>query len=159
MSLSIRPVTKDNWRKLAKLKVQEDQHHFVAPNLYSIAESQFGFDEPDDKGHWDMYPFGIYDGEEPVGFLMYGYNFSYPDFQAYIIRLMVDEKHQAKGYGYFGMKTMLETFRTDPRIHAVGISYEPNNEVARKLYERLGFVETGEILDGEVVAVYKIHQV
>ena len=158
MSLSIKPVTKDNWRQLTKPKVNENQTHFVASNVYSIAESQFGQDEPDGKGHWDMYPFGIYDGDTPVGFLMYGYNFLYPDFQAFIIRLMVDENHQAKGYGYFGMKTMLEIFRADPRIHAVGISYEPDNEVARKLYERIGFVETGEIYEGEVVAVYKIHR-
>jgi len=72
--------------------------------------------------------------------------------------LMVDENQQAKGYGYFGMKSMLEIFRADPRVRAVGISYEPNNEVARKLYARIGFVETGEIVDGEVLAVYKIHR-
>ena len=157
MSLSARPVTAKNWRELAKLKVHDDQAHFVASNVYSIAEAQFGDDEPDGS-HWDMYPHGIYDGDTPVGFFMYGYNFSYPKFQAYIIRLMVDENHQAKGYGYFGMKTMLEIFQADPRIHAVGISYEPNNELARKLYERIGFVETGEMLDGEVLAVYKIHR-
>jgi diamine N-acetyltransferase len=69
MSLSAQPVTKDNWRKLANLKVREDQKGFVAPNVYSIAESQFGFDEADGSGHWDMYPFGIYDAETPVGFL------------------------------------------------------------------------------------------
>lgn len=155
MSLSIKPVTKDNWRSLVRLKVRDDQNHFVASNLYSIAESHYGQDEPDGS-HWDLYPFGIYDNETPVGFLMYGYNFDYQEYQAFIIRLMIDENQQAKGYGAFGMKTMLEIFRNDERIRAVGISYEPNNEVARKLYERLGFVETGEILDGEAVAVYRI---
>ncbi len=155
MSLSIKPVTKDNWRSLAKLKVRDDQNHFVASNVYSIAESHYGYDEPDGS-HWDMYPYGIYDNETPVGFLMYGYNFDYQEYQAFIIRLMIDENQQAKGYGAFGMKTMLEIFRNDDRIRAVGISYEPNNEIARKLYERLGFVETGEVLDEEVVAVYKI---
>ncbi|HLF74624.1 MAG TPA: hypothetical protein VI524_09775 [Anaerolineales bacterium] len=43
----VRPVTKDNWNELIELKVREDQTHFVASNLYSIAESQFGYDEPD----------------------------------------------------------------------------------------------------------------
>ncbi len=155
MSLSLRPVTKGNWRTLAKLKVREDQNHFVATNLYSIAESHFGHDESDGS-HWDMHPFGIYDDETPVGFLMYGYNFDDKQYQAFIIRLMIDENQQAKGYGAFGMKEMLKTFRDDERIRAVGISYEPNNEIARKLYERLGFVETGEILQGETVAVYRV---
>jgi len=146
----IRPVTRDNWHALIKLHVREDQQHFVASNLYSIAEAQFGFDY---EGHWDLHPFGIYDENEPVGFLMYGFNFEHPRCQAFILRLMVDEKHQKKGYGHFGMEKMLEAFRTDERIKQVGISYEPYNEVACKLYAGFGFVETGEIVDEEMLAL------
>lgn len=155
MTVSIRPVTKANWRDLVKLQVGEDQTHFVASNVYSIAEAQFGQDEPDGS-HWDMYPFGIYDDGTPVGFLMYGYNFQYPDYEAFILRLMVDEHHQGKGFGKFGMQKMLEIFRSDERIRCVGISYEPNNEGARQLYASLGFVETGKMLEDEVEAVCKL---
>jgi diamine N-acetyltransferase len=151
----IRPVTKDNWRELIKLEVREDQKGFVASNVKSIAESQFGYDEPD-FGHWDFHPFGIYDNNIPVGFLMYGFNFSHPKQQAFIIRLMVDEKFQGKGYGRFGMEKLLEIFRADERIRVVGISYEPENEGARKLYASLGFVEPGEMLEGETLAVLKL---
>ena len=63
----IRPVTRENWKELIRLKVRDDQSHFVDSNLYSIAEAQFG-DEY--EGHWDLQPFGIYDGDTPVGFLM-----------------------------------------------------------------------------------------
>ena len=156
MAPSIRPVTKDNWRALARLKVREDQNRFVASNVYSIAESHYGHDEPDGSGHWEMIPFGIYDDDQPVGFLMYGLNFSNRQYEAFIIRLMVDEKHQGKGYGRFGMQKLLEIFRPDSRIHNVGISYEPDNEVGRKLYASLGFVETGEIHEGEVIAVLNL---
>ena len=151
----IRPVTKDNWRELVKLQVREDQKGFVASNVASIAESQSGYDEPD-FGHWDFHPFGIYDNNIPVGFLMYGFNFSHPKQQAFIIRLMVDEKFQGKGYGRFGMEKLLEIFRADERIRVVGISYEPENEGARKLYANLGFVEPGEMLEGETLAVLKL---
>lgn len=152
----IRPVTKDNWRELTKLTVREDQKHFVASNLFSIAEAQFGFDDPED-GHWDMFPFGIYrDDGAPVGFLMYGYNFAAPRMQAFIIRLMVDENQQGKGYGRFGMNWMLDCFRHENRISKVGISYEPDNEVGRKLYASLGFVETGEMMEGEVLALLQL---
>jgi len=149
----IRPVTKDNWQELIKLKVREDQKHFVASNLYSIAQLQFGDDY---AGHWDLHAFGIYEGDAPVGFFMYGYDFEYPKQQAFIFRLMVDEKYQGKGFGRFAMKKMLEVFHADERIEHVGISYEPENEVARKLYAGLGFVETGEILGEETLAVLKI---
>ena len=149
----IRPVTKDNWHALIDLKVRDDQKGFVASNLYSIAEAQFGDDL---EGHWDMYPYGIYDGDSPVGFLMYGYNFEHPKQQAFIIRLMVDQKFQGKGYGRFGIQKMLEIFRADERVKAVGISYEPENEAARRLYASLGFVEPGEMIEGEVLAVLNL---
>lgn len=149
----IRPVTKDNWNELIKLKVRDDQKNFVASNLYSIAQAQFG-DEY--EGHWDLHPFGIYEGDTPMGFLMYGLNYDHPKQQAYIQRLMVDEKFQGKGFGRFGMEKMLEIFRLDERVKEVSISYEPENEGARKLYASLGFVETGEIMEDEVVAVLNL---
>jgi len=68
MSVTIKPVTAENWRVLIQLKVRKDQSHFVTTNLHSIADAQFGFD---DEGHWINYPFGIDAGEEPVGFLMF----------------------------------------------------------------------------------------
>lgn len=153
MSLSIQPVTKSNWQALTKLEVRADQKNFVAPNVYSILESHYGYDEPDGSGHWDMFPYGIYDGEAPVGFFMYGYNFSNQEFEAFIIRLMVDQSHQGRGYGKFGMQQMLDIFGQDERICNVGISYEPDNEVARKLYASLGFVEPGKMLDDETLAI------
>ena len=155
MPLSVQPVTKKNWRELSNLRVREDQKNFVAPNVYSIAESQFGYDHPQD-GHWDMVPYGIYDSDQPVGFLMIGCNLSHPRIQGFVIRLMVDENQQGKGYGKFGMNWIPDHFRKDERIQRIGISYEPENEVARKLYASLGFVETGEIDHGEVIAELQI---
>jgi diamine N-acetyltransferase len=149
----IRPVTRDNWKALIRLKVREDQTHFVASNLYSIAEAQFG---EDFEGRWDFHPFGIYDGDTPVGFLMYGYNFEHARQQAFILRLMVDLKQQGKGFGRFGMNWMLDCFRQEERIRNVAISYEPENYVARKLYASLGFVETGEMIGEEVLAVLQL---
>ncbi len=153
MSIELRPVTIENWQTLIKLKVREDQQSFVASNVYSIAQAHFGDEH---HGHWDLFPFGIYDGEIPVGFLMYAFNFEYSKHQAYIQRLMVDENFQGKGYGRFGMEAMLKTFRADERIKTVGISYEPTNETGRKLYASLGFIETGEVDDGEVIAQLKL---
>jgi diamine N-acetyltransferase len=146
----IRPVTKENWEALINLKVREDQRDFVASNLHSIAQAQFG---EDFEGYWDLHPFGIFEGDTPVGFFMYGHNFSHPTYQAFIIRLMVDEKYQSHGYGRFGVERMLEIFRNDERIRTVGISYEPENEAARKLYASFGFVETGRMIEGEAEAL------
>ena len=149
----IRPVTKDNWRALVNLEVHEAQRGFVVSNLYSIAESQFGFDY---EGHWDYHAFGIYEGDTPVGFLMYALNLVRPTRQVFITRLMVDRNFQGKGYGKFGMQKMLEIFRAEERIKEVCISYEPHNETARKLYAGFGFVESGEMAGDEILAALKL---
>lgn len=149
----IQLVTKDNCNELVQLRVRENQKHVVGSNVNSIAEAQFGYDDPDGS-HWDLNPCGIYNDEgAPVGFLMYGYDFMHPKLEAFIFRLMVDQSQQGKGYGHFGMNWMLERFRSDERIENVGISYKPDNEVGRKLYANLGFVETAEMIGNEVLAV------
>lgn len=153
MSVTLKPVTAENWRALIKLKVREDQNGFVASNLYSIAEAQFGFEE---GGHWDLYPFGAYVNDEPLGFAMYGFNIKHSRFQALIFRLMVDEKFQGRGYGRAIMQQVLDVLRADKRVKNIGISYEPENEVARKLYASLGFVEPGGMIGDEVLAVLNL---
>lgn len=153
--LEVRPVTKENWKELIALKVRDDQKHFVASNLYSIAEAQFGEDLPG-EGHWDMFPYGMYVENVPVGFLMISFNFGYARFQGFIYRLMVDETFQGKGYGKLGMRWILETYRADERVKTIAISYEPENDPARKLYASFGFVETGEMVDKEVLALLNL---
>jgi diamine N-acetyltransferase len=153
LSVTLQPVTAENWRALIELKAREDQSQFVASNLYSIAEAQFGFEE---EGHWDFYPFGAYVGNEPVGFVMYCLNINHSRFQAFVMRLMVDEKFQGKGYGRDIMQQVLNVFRADEQIKNVGISYKPHNEGARKLYADLGFVEPGEMMEGETLAVLNL---
>lgn len=153
MSIELRPVTQENWQSLIKLKVRDDQKDFVASNLHSIAESHFGFEE---EGHWKLFPYGLFLGGEPVGFAMTGLNFDHPRRQGLILRLMVDERYQGMGYGREAMKLMVEKFRADARVKIVCISYEPDNQVARKLYANFGFVETGEMLDHEVVAELRL---
>ena len=153
MTIRLQPVSAENWRALIDLKVREDQKNFVTSNLYSIAESQFGFE---DEGHWDFYPFGVYLAEEPVGFVMYCLNTNHPRFQAFVMRLMVDEKFQRKGHGREIMGQVIDVFHGNKKIKNVGISYEPHNEGARKLYANLGFTEPGEMMEGETLAILNL---
>jgi len=153
MIVTLKPVTAENWRVLIQLKVREDQSHFVTTNLHSIAEAQFGFD---DEGHWNSYPFGIYAGEEPVGFLMYATNPAHSKIQVFVIRLMIDEKYQGNGYGREAMRTVLDNFRADQKLRVAAISYEPENHSAKKLYASLGFKENGEMAGDELLAVLNL---
>jgi len=152
----VRPVTIDNWREISKLKVRDDQANFVASNLQSIAEAQFGFKDKPGLGHWDATSFGIYEDGLPVGYFMMARNDRNPKMQGYVVRLMVAQEFQGRGLGRFAMDWILEAFRTDEQVKTVAINYEPDNEIARALYASFGFRETGEIEDGEVVAVLEL---
>ena len=150
---------------ILELKVAESQKSFVASNSESIidAYTTVGTD-------CTAFPFGIYDDEEPVGFLMLGYNVAAMEMicgeepldvvkNNYLLwRLMIDEKHQKKGYGREAMKLALEFVKTWPcgKAEYWVTSYEPENEVAKRLYESFGFVENGEMDGDENIAVLKL---
>ena len=144
-AVSLRPVTPENFNEVARMQVRNDQKHFVASNLYSLAEAHV-FPE--------RYPLAIYADEIPVGFLMYCY---WEERQQYwIFRLLVDEKYQGHGYGRAAMRLAIERIRALPGCTQIYISYEPENNAARTLYARLGFVITGEIVGEEEVAVLEV---
>lgn len=71
---------------------------------------------------------------------------------------MIDRQHQGKGYGTEAVRLALDFIRTYPCGSAeyCWLSYEPENDVARKLYNSFGFRETGEMDEGEVVAALRL---
>ncbi len=107
----------------------------------------------DDGTIWSNQPLAIYEGDEMVGFVMYNIEQTKGE-GAFISRVMIDHNHQGKGYGKAAFALLLEQIKTEagPQCNHIGISYEPANDVARKLYASFGFAETGEIEHGEVVA-------
>lgn len=143
--VSLRPVSPENFDEITRLQVREDQKHFVASNLYSLAEAHV---------FPGRTPLAIYADETPVGFLMY---VNWEERQQYwIFRLLVDEKYQGHGYGRAAMRLAIERMRALPGCTQIYISYEPENNTARTLYASLGFVITGEIVGEEEVAVLEV---
>ncbi len=143
MTISLRPITKTNWRAVYKLTrtLTDEQRRFVADNGYSMLEALF---EPD-----AYTTYSIYADDTPVGLLMTGYDAEAHKY--WIDRLMIGGEHQHKGYGSAAMQIILDQFRAQPECDAVHISFVPTNDVARRLYGQLGFEDTGEIEEGEVV--------
>lgn len=140
MEIVLKDITMENFKECLDLKLDEEQKKFVAPNMYSLAEA---------KADGVSIPHAIYSGETMVGFIMYNYDSKTK--LAYITRLMVDLSHQGKGYGRMAMQEILKRIRSIDECKEIKISYAPENVVAGKLYESLGFKKTGEILHGEVV--------
>ena len=148
-----------------ELKVSRAQKHFVASNDISILQAYVTAGTG-----CSAFPFVIYRDEKPVGFLMIGYN----EACLYELdgeeppkvlknnyslwRLMIDKRYQNRGYGREALKLALDFVRTWPcgKAEYCEVSYEPENEVAARLYHSFGFRENGERDGDEIVAVLKL---
>ena len=71
---------------------------------------------------------------------------------------MIDKAYQGKGYGKEAVRLALEFIENLPcgTAEYCWLSYEPENEAARKLYGSFGFAETGEMDGEELIAVLRL---
>jgi diamine N-acetyltransferase len=138
--LHLKTITKDNWWKAISLRVREDQVKFVASNAVSLA--QLNFLE-------NFHAKGIYHDEEMIGFTLYGID-EY-DHEYWIYRMMIDQKHQGKGYGIEAIKLVIEDIRAMKENHhqTITLSYVPTNEHAKRVYEKAGFQEIDGLIIGD----------
>lgn len=146
MSISLREITPENFKECINLKVSEAQTNFVASNLMSIAQA---------KIYPTANPFAVYAGDEMVGLVMYG--FDEDDQHFYLGRLMIDEKHQGKGYGKAATLEVIERMKQIEDCREIYLSFVPENTGAEKLYSSVGFERTGKSSEsGEVVMRFVI---
>jgi len=142
-TITLRAIRRDNWRRIAFLSrtLPQDQQRFVAHNAISMLDAHYS-----DGALVDV---GIYADDQPVGYVLYGRDTDTGKW--WIIRLMIAHAEQGKGYGRAAMQQVIERLRATPGCEAIYISFEPENDAARNLYTSLGFVDTGEIEEGELV--------
>jgi diamine N-acetyltransferase len=129
-------VSQDNWRECINLPTSE-AHRFVASNLYSIAEAQFY-----PKAHACC----IYAEGQMVGFTMYGIDED-DERMMVIDRLMIGEPFRGRGYGVAAVRKIVEEAKA-LGMQCLGLSVEPDNLVAKHVYEKVGFAATG-LMDGD----------
>ncbi|MTW13898.1 GNAT family N-acetyltransferase [Pseudoduganella eburnea] len=145
MQIQLRPVTRQNFVDVADLRLLDHQRDYVASNAFSIAQASFC---P------EMQARAIYAGDEPVGFLLYadlGLEGKPGEFGVW--RLMIDLRHQGKGYGRTALQLALAEIRARGGVRKIWIACQPDNTIARDLYAGLGFVETESDEDDEMYAV------
>lgn len=137
-------VNKDNWEECIDLPISEDHKHNVAPNVYSIAEASF---------YPELKACCIYDDDKMVGFTMYGPDDE--DDRFWLIRLMIAEDQRRKGFGREAIKLIIDEVR-QKGVPEIVLSTHPDNFKAIKLYESMGFIDTGEMDGNEEVFIYRI---
>ena len=135
VKVSLRPITRENFDECISLKVANHQKEFVNSNILSLAQAAV-------SSTW--HPFGIYDADahyqanpSMVGFVMYDLS----NTRGFILRLMVDEKFQRRGYGRAAMIEVIRRLKLHPEVERIATSHNRKNEAAARLYESLGFVD------------------
>ena len=159
--LHLEKINGSNVWDILKLTVSESQKNYVAANDISIIEAYTAI-----AGNGYAFPFGIYDDEKPVGFLMIGFDVDdywtdAPEIAKgnyNLWRLMIDQAWQNRGYGKQAVQLALDFIKSMPcgKAEYCWLSYEPENEAARQLYQSFGFAETGEMDGDERIAVLRL---
>ena len=146
---------------------------FVASNDYSLIHAFLAVSEGE-----PVYAFAIYNDKTIVGFIMMCYDDDWTGYEheawlksdVYkkwegrkyynIWRFMIDKKYQGQGFGKEALRLAIEFIKTFPagKSEACWLSYEPENEGARSLYLKAGFVERLDLHkeDMEIPAVLKL---
>ena len=90
-----------------------------------------------------------------VGFVMFG--FDHDDQRFMLIRVMIDEKHQRRGFGRAAVSKALEKMSENAGCREIYLSFVPENTGAERLYLSLGFERLDEISEsGEIVMRYTV---
>jgi diamine N-acetyltransferase len=142
-------ITPENVDAACAIRIAPAQESFVAPVVKSLAEAY---------AHGDRaWPRLIMDGDRIVGFLMLGID---PDseleaFRFGIWRLAIAADEQGKGYGRYAV----EATKTEARargLDLITVLWERGDGGPEQFYLKLGFVQTGEELFGEVVGELRL---
>ena len=142
----LEPVTADNWKACAALEFAPGQEHFLPGNLYSIAESQFY------EGSMST---AIYNEQDQlVGYALFGRDIFTNKWK--IFRIMIDKTYQRQGDGESAMQEMIRQIGEEPGGNEILICYQNDNQVARRLYAKLGFIEQEIDVDGKVTALLSV---
>lgn len=128
MNINFKEIDKSNYNICINLKVGDHQKDYVASNAISLVQAFY---------EEELYPIGIYDNEEMVGFILYDYDKELEGWS--FSRFMIDINHQNKGYGSKALEKFLEFFHNKYEEENLYTSVEIDNEVAIKLYEKYGF--------------------
>jgi diamine N-acetyltransferase len=143
-AVSLRSIDEHNGAEVLDLKVSANQIDNVANNERSLAQAYIYGSK--------AWPRAIYAGDTPVGLLMLSVEPHNNDRIEYgLWRLMLAEAFQGLGYGKAALDLAVADVRARPHTGSLSASCVPGIHGPLEFYKKYGFVETGEIDDGEIV--------
>lgn len=125
---------------LGSIRVKREQRRFTKNLLITYLQTR----------HPAVTTYRIDVGDAPIGYVMMVHADN--PAQWIIERLTIDEAYQGKGYGYAVADRLIDMIHDFDNSEMVIVRYKPNNETARRLFERLGFVEQDKVFRGRQIA-------
>ena len=140
--INLRKITEENFIDAFNLKLAPEQERFVSHPVRSLAQAYVYRDQ--------CQPFGIYEGDTMVGYVMVIYDYDIPEYD--IWHMMIDESYQRRGYGSAALDLVLDYIKTKPfgSSNRVTLTCNKDNIQALKLYKSKGFTETGAEDEDEI---------
>ena len=132
--ISLQPVTKENYEDCCRLQVAKGQEEYVAPNVFSLAQSKY---LP------ERIPVAIYWDKTMIGFGLYGIDTERNE--NWIFRFMLGRQYQGKGWGKQAFVAFLEMVCARAGYNAVYLSVNLENRTSQHMYRSFGFEDTGKM--------------
>lgn len=141
--IRLETINRCNWR--LELKVSEEQRNYVSDSMKLLARAYAYRD-------YRSNAFIIYNDSTPVGMALY---YDSLERDAYVFsEFFIDEHYQNKGFGLEAAAQILDNMRADGKHHKVLLCFIEGNMNAQRMYEKLGFILTGE-RDGDEIMMEK----
>lgn len=133
--IHLEKITEENFIDAFGLKLAAGQERFVSHPIRSLAQAYVYREQ--------CQPFGIYDEEVMVGYVMVIYDYDIPEYDLW--HMMIDVSKQGRGYGRAALDQVLAYIRTKPfgASDRVTLTCNRENSRALRLYKSRGFVPTG----------------
>ena len=133
--IHLEKITEKNFIDAFGLKLDAGQERFVSHPIRSLAQAYVYREQ--------CQPFGIYDEEVMVGYVMVIYDYDIPEYDLW--HMMIDVSKQGRGYGRAALDQVLAYIRTKPfgTSDRVTLTCNRENSRALRLYKSRDFVPTG----------------
>lgn len=140
--IELRKITEENFMDAFDLKLAPGQERFVSHPIRSLAQAYVYREQ--------CQPFGIYEGDTMVGYVMVIYDFEIPEYD--IWHMMIDGSAQGRGYGGLALDQVLDYIKAKPfgNSDRVTLTCNRDNIQALNLYKSKGFKETGAVDEDEI---------
>ena len=133
--ITLRRIDENNFTDAFRLELKDGQREFVSHPIRSLAQAYVYYHQ--------CTPFGIYAEETMVGYVLILYDYGPEEYN--IWHMMIDRKHQGRGYGKAALAQCLSYIATRPfgASRRVVLTCHRENFSALALYHSFGFAETG----------------